>query len=868
MDWPSQRAVDRNGPTLAYLDQDPDPEPSQASVPVADWYWEHAPALVAAAAGYFVLGRLGLELSLVGLSVTPVWLPTGIAVAVFLGLGARAWPVVLVPALLVNLSTGDPAVWAAALIAIGNTVAPGMAAMALRRYGFDWNRRAGRDALLLIGVALVAMAVSAAVGSFALLRSDVITQGSLGTTWLTWWTGDTMGVLGLTPVLLGLSDLKPSALNRRRLIEVGALSFLLVVATAWAATSQTPRLYMLVPAVGFMAWRLETTAAAIAALVTMSVVGWSAARGRGSFMEGSVDSSMLTIQGFNVVVALSSLFFAAMVAEQRRAAVALARTGTELEGLVRQATSELTASNVRLTEEIVERRTAQETARLQALALAEAQSVARIGSWSWDVEEDRVEWSQELHRIYGVDPASFEATYKGYEEYVHPADRVRVQRSVNEAARRGGPFEFEHRIIRPDGDTRIILSQGIATLGPDRRPIRMVGTAQDITDRRQAERLEWVERERRRLEEIFVRAPAAVMLTRGPDHLIEYANPAFILLLGPRPFNGQPVAKAFPELLDQGYCDLLAHVFSSGETFTAPESAMEVGDAGRQREIFLNVTFQPLRDSGGDVEGVLVYAFDVTETVSARTEVERMAEEVGRMYERELHVTGVLQRSLLPDRLPQVDGLELVGRYAPGSYEAEVGGDWYDALVVPGDQLVVMIGDVEGHGVEAAATMGQLRNALRAYLIEGTSPAEAIDRLRVLARETGDDRFATVLCMSFDPVSRRATVASAGHLPILVSDVDRSTRLVGSSTGPPIGAPIRGPSTESRLDLDAGLSLLLYTDGLVERRGEDLSVGLERLRRCVEKGPPDADGMADWLMQELGSDRHDDIALIALRLTR
>lgn len=834
---------------------------------LSEWYWLQLPWLVAAAVAYYGLARASLHLALVGTNVTPLWPPTGIAVATLLLLGWRAWPAIAVPALLVNFFISGSSI-AAFTIAGGNTLAPVVCVMLLKNLGFDWDRGSRRDSLLIIVAALAATIVSAGVGSISLFSSGVIERHEFVGTWLVWWTGDSLGVLAVAPVVLSLRDIQSALRDRRRLLEASALLSTLATTAVLAALSPTPRLFLLIPIVGVIAWRLERLGAVVAVLTATSIVAWAAANDLGSFENTSTVSKMVTLQGFNIVVALSSLVFAAVIAEQRFASAALARIGGDLASRVLQATTDLEATNVRLEAEVVERTAAQETARFQAAELIEAQAVAHIGSWSWDVPDDRVSWSDELYRIYGLDRDAFDATFSAFVERVHPTDRVAVQEAVSRALREGGAFEFAHRIVRPSGDVRSVLSQGLATHDTDGTPVRLIGTAQDITDRLRAEQLTRVEAERLRLEELFLRSPAAVIITKGPDHVIDFVNPAFFAVVGVRDCLGKPVGDAIPELEPHGFLDLFGHVYQSGETSVVTEAPLIVdptGDGSRE-EFFLNFTCQPVFGDMRMVEGIFGHGVDVTDMVNARAKVETMAEEVNRLYERELEVAGVLQRSLLPDRLPEIPGMKLAGRYAPGNSEDEVGGDWYDAVLLPDGQLVMMIGDVEGHGVEAAATMGRLRNAMRAYLVEGAGPGEAIDRLRRLLVDTDDESFATVLCASLDTRTRLLRASSAGHLPALRLETRGSARLWTTALGAPIGAPTTSLAEESSAVLECGSSLVLFTDGLVERRGVDID---ERLRQLVESAsaaPAGADLLADWLMSDLGQGRSDDIALLALSL--
>jgi anti-sigma regulatory factor (Ser/Thr protein kinase) len=243
--------------------------------------------------------------------------------------------------------------------------------------------------------------------------------------------------------------------------------------------------------------------------------------------------------------------------------------------------------------------------------------------------------------------------------------------------------------------------------------------------------------------------------------------------------------------------------------------------------------------------------------------------ENARLYEAEHRTASTLQHSLLPHTLPRVPGAIVASRYLPGSSEAEVGGDWYDAIQGPDQQLYLVIGDVVGKGVQAAAGMGQLRNALRAYILEGFDCGPALTRLNRLVDNLGRRQFATVVCVRFDPVTRRLRYSSAGHpSPILAAPGEPGRFLYTTALGPPIGALADAtyPTLESRLE--PGSRLLLYTDGLVEDRRVGIDTGLAELSMAVGKPVEHVEDLLDGLLAKAARQpRRDDIALLAVQAT-
>ncbi len=228
-----------------------------------------------------------------------------------------------------------------------------------------------------------------------------------------------------------------------------------------------------------------------------------------------------------------------------------------------------------------------------------------------------------------------------------------------------------------------------------------------------------------------------------------------------------------------------------------------------------------------------------------------------------------LQRSLLPERLPHHPRLQLAARYLPSGLAPQIGGDWYDALELDSDRTAVMIGDVVGHGVRAATTMSELRNALRAFAVEGHSPGAALHQLdRVVLATIGPGMIATVLFLVIDTAAGTVTVARAGHPPPALRGVDGSVRFLDTEATLPLGIDDRVSASEARYAIAPGETLLLFTDGLVERRRESITLGFDRLRDALRSAPDDVDALCDHVLRETVAEHTstDDIALLAVRL--
>ena len=236
-------------------------------------------------------------------------------------------------------------------------------------------------------------------------------------------------------------------------------------------------------------------------------------------------------------------------------------------------------------------------------------------------------------------------------------------------------------------------------------------------------------------------------------------------------------------------------------------------------------------------------------------------------FELEQTIAETLQRSVLPDSLPRVEGVELAARYLPGSAQLDVGGDWFDALKLPDGRLGLVVGDVVGKGVQAAASMAQLRNAIRAFSLEPLKPPSVLARLNHLADDVLDTTFATVAYLALDPETGVCRLSSAGHPPPVVAYPDGRVELLEGGRGLPLGTGMPARYRQQTIELPAGSVLVLYTDGLVERRGRTLDVGFAELRAAIARAPTDPDRLLEHILDNLvgAGERGDDIALLAAR---
>ncbi|MFD4247107.1 SpoIIE family protein phosphatase [Streptomyces sp. NPDC058525] len=282
--------------------------------------------------------------------------------------------------------------------------------------------------------------------------------------------------------------------------------------------------------------------------------------------------------------------------------------------------------------------------------------------------------------------------------------------------------------------------------------------------------------------------------------------------------------------------------------------------------------FLPLIASGRPV-GSCILGFDAPRGFSPeeRTVLTALAGliaqalERARRYDSEAALARGLQSALLPHRLPVHERVDTVGRYLPGTQGMDVGGDWYDVVETGGGRLALVIGDVQGHGVAAAATMGQLRSSVRAFALTGNTPEQVMRGTNQLLIDLDPGQFASCCYVLLDPATGSAEAVRAGHPQPLLRHPDGRTEVLDLPGGVVLGIDPEATYPVTALRLATGSVLALYTDGLVEKPDSDIDVGVERLRTALAAARPDPlTETADRLIGEVGNaaDRPDDIALL------
>lgn len=268
------------------------------------------------------------------------------------------------------------------------------------------------------------------------------------------------------------------------------------------------------------------------------------------------------------------------------------------------------------------------------------------------------------------------------------------------------------------------------------------------------------------------------------------------------------------------------------------------------------------------VGGLLALASGTTVEMLSRRRViaERLAAVNQRMYQQQRSIAGTLQHALLPE-LPQLEDVEAGARYVAGGDDLEVGGDWYDVIPGPSGRCVFVVGDISGQGLRAATTMAELRFAVRAYLVQGDDIGTVLTKLRGLLDIDTDHQFATLLLGELDPGAGRIRVVSAGHFWPLVITEGQAAFLEGPVT-PPVGVPTSATPVVVEAQVGGPVTLLAFTDGAMERRGEDLDTGLERLRSTAARAAAQPlSAVLDGVLEMATAGGRDDTVILGLRWT-
>lgn len=327
--------------------------------------------------------------------------------------------------------------------------------------------------------------------------------------------------------------------------------------------------------------------------------------------------------------------------------------------------------------------------------------------------------------------------------------------------------------------------------------------------------------------------PVPVILLDGPEHRVVGMNAAYRAFSGRHEVIGQTIREAFPEIETQQLFELIEQVFTSAEPVHAREWRIEFdpGD-GAPQTFYLDFEVLPRRHEDGTVHGILIQQVDVTERVRQRQQAEAVAAEAEERYRLAREVVLELQRALLPTGLPILPRIDVSARYLVAGAEQSAGGDWFDVRVLSGNRVGLVVGDVVGHGVTAAAVMSQLRAVLADAVVTTEDPSAAVQRLERFAATVPGAQAATVVVAVLDPAAGTMDYVTRGHPPPLLVDAAGRGRYLLASGGGPLGSDLGGPAQRTTLAVDD--TVVLFSDGLVERPDQSYATGLDQLTRLAE----------------------------------
>ncbi|MFJ4965434.1 SpoIIE family protein phosphatase [Streptomyces sp. NPDC088729] len=525
----------------------------------------------------------------------------------------------------------------------------------------------------------------------------------------------------------------------------------------------------------------------------------------------------------------------------------------------------------------------------------------RTGSFEWDVATGVLDIDDAGLAVFGMDRAAYEARPEALMERLEPSERTRIEVTAEEAVTNGSnSYNIHFRLPLDGGDTQWTHVQARILRSEDKTAHRIVGVVRDATaevthsafvldlEKRRQRQTDIVEQTTSAMSRAVTVDDVTAALT-GAGALARLAADGLTLgLVENSAVNIVALSGESLEALDglgSGELDRnlpLADAIRSGRPrFITSLAALArrypalEPHLGRLR--FQAAAYLPLVAQARSLGGLALFyrdrtVFNADERILCLGLAAIVAQSLQRamLFDEEREFATQLQSAMLPPRIQDIEGGEIAVRYHAAWSGRQVGGDWYDVIALPKNRYGLVVGDVQGHDTHAAAIMGQLRIALRAYAGEGHPPATVLARASRFLAELDTDRFATCTYAQVDLASGAARVVRAGHLGPLIRHTDGRVGTPQVRGGMPLGVSTDFGDEEfpeTRLDLVPGETLVLYTDGLVEEPGTDLDTGVDALRNELSAGPAGAEALADHLSERLwerwGSG--DDVALLVLR---
>ena len=761
---------------------------------------------------YYATAKFGFLLAVPPGNVTAVWLPSGIALAAVLTFGYRLWPGIWIGSLILNasflfnnLQAIDPvrsgamahSLVVGSAIASGSTLEVIVAAYLFHRLTREKSIcESGRGVITFATCSgAISCLIGATVGVGSLFLGGFLGAGHVGMAWLTWWLGDTTGILLVTPLLMTLRIRPWFPWSSRRIVEVLVLfalviiiGFLLFGGTSLAGSVRLAVAYLVIPILIWPAFRFTQRETAIALFVVSAMAYWGTMSGHAPFGNGNTTHGILLFQGFVGVTALTTLTLSTVVAHRRRVERSLYRYKTA---------SIQTADHWMLTD-------------LDGTIRDVNPSFETVTGYS----------AQEVvgRKPDMLNSGKHEDSF--FKEMWNTVLSGRVYRGVVVNRRKNGELFYELKTITPIRDEFGRITQ-LLSLGKDVTDVKETESELRIT----AESLEHANEQLLASESALIgqnKILESVLNSMKEGVVVANEKGEFVL------FNRSAEQMVGIGPVDSGPGEWVTRygTYSSDTLVEFPVEKLPLvralqGEETHDVEMYirnpentegawLSVSGQPVKDESGAGIGGLIVLRDVT----ARKRVE-VAERELSANKAELRVAKNIQKKLFPDAPLEIPGYDLAGATYPA---VETGGDYFDYLAMPDGRFVALIGDVSGHGFGPALLMASTRAYLHALLLSINEVPDTLEVAnRLLANDTAPEDFVTLILIRIDPEAQTLEYASAGHTTCYIFDLKNNIKTTLDSTGPPLGvvsdmnyggAPIA--------QLEQGDMIVLMTDGVIE----------------------------------------------------